>query len=43
VRPSQSRPEMGSVRNRMTTFNQKDEPVLSFTALALMRRRPPSA
>ena len=40
VRPSQSRPEMGSVRNRMTTFNQKDEPVLSFTALALMRRRP---
>lgn len=43
VRPSQSRPEMGSVRNRMTTFNQKDEPVLSFTALALMRRRAPSA
>ena len=40
VRPSQSRPEMGSVRNRMTTFNQHDEPVLSFTALALMRRRP---
>jgi acyl dehydratase len=40
VRPSQSRPEMGSVRNSMTTFNQHDEPVLRFTALALMRRRP---
>ncbi|MDV3455495.1 MaoC family dehydratase [Sphingomonas sp. HF-S4] len=40
VRPSRSRPEMGSVRNRMTTFNHKDEPVLSFTAIALMRRRP---
>jgi acyl dehydratase len=24
----------------MTTFNQHDEPVLRFTALALMRRRP---
>jgi acyl dehydratase len=42
VRPSQSRPEMGSVRNRMTTFNQHGEPVLRFTALALMRRRPAS-
>jgi len=40
VRPSQSKPGMGSVRNRMTTFNQKDEPVLRFIALALMRRRP---
>lgn len=37
---SQSRPEMGSLRNRMTVFNQHDEPVLRFTALALMRRRP---
>jgi acyl dehydratase len=36
---SQSRPEMGSLRNRMTVFNQNDEPVLRFTALALIRRR----
>lgn len=40
VRPSQSRPDMGSLRSQMTTFNQHDEPVLRFTALALMRRRP---
>jgi acyl dehydratase len=40
VRPSQSRPDMGSVKNRMTTFNQHDEPVLRFIALGLMRRRP---
>ncbi len=40
---SQSRPEMGSLRNRMTVFNQHDEPVLRFTALALMRRRPSNA
>ena len=40
VRPSKSRPGMGSIRNRMTTFNQHDEPVLRFIALALMRTRP---
>jgi acyl dehydratase len=40
VRPSQSRPDMGSVRSQMTTYNQHDEPVLRFTAIALMRRRP---
>jgi len=40
VRPSTSRPEMGSVKSRTTTFNQKDEPVLRFTAIALIRRRP---
>lgn len=40
VRPSQSKPHMGSVRSRMTTFNQDDEPVLRFVALALMRTRP---
>jgi acyl dehydratase len=39
-RASASRPEMGSVRSRMTTFNQHDEPVLRFVALGLVRRRP---
>ena len=39
-RESRSRPEMGSTRNRMTVFNQHGEPVMSFTALGLMRRRP---
>ena len=39
VTPSRSRPEMGSLRTQMTTYNQKDEPVLRFVALALMARR----
>lgn len=39
-RESRSRPDMGSTRNQMTVFNQHDEPVLRFTALGLMRRRP---
>ena len=40
VKPSRSRPEMGSVRTQMTTFNQHDEPVVRFIALALLARRP---
>jgi len=40
VTPSRSRPEMGSLKSRTTTYNQQDEPALRFTALALMRRRP---
>ncbi|MBB4840546.1 acyl dehydratase [Sphingomonas kyeonggiensis] len=40
VTPSRSRPEMGSFKNQTTTFNQHDEPVLRFTGLVLMRRRP---
>lgn len=39
-RASASRPEMGSLRSQMTTFNQHDEPVLRFVAIALVRRRP---
>jgi len=40
VRPSRSRPEMGSIRSQMRTFNQNDEPVLSFISLGLLRTRP---
>lgn len=40
VTPSRSRPEMGSVRSRMTTFNQDDVPVLSFISLGLIGRKP---
>jgi acyl dehydratase len=40
VNPSRSRPDMGSMRTQTTTYNQHDEPVLRFVALALMRRRP---
>ncbi|MGC6400768.1 MaoC family dehydratase [Sphingomonas sp. FW199] len=39
-RPSASRPEMGSVRTRMTVFNQDDVPVLSFISISLLRTRP---
>ncbi|MCH7861713.1 MaoC family dehydratase [Sphingomonas sp. NPDC092331] len=40
VKPSRSRPDMGSMRTQTTTYNQHGEPVLRFIALALMRRRP---
>jgi acyl dehydratase len=39
-RESRSRPEMGSLRSQTTVFNQHDEPVMQFTAIVLMRRRP---
>lgn len=39
-RESRSRPDMGSTRSQMTVFNQDNQPVLRFTALVLMRRRP---
>lgn len=37
---SRSRPEMGIVRNRVTLFNQKDEPVLTMIPIAMWRTRP---
>lgn len=40
VTPSRSKPAIGSFRSRVTTFNQDDEPVLRFTSIVLMRRRP---
>jgi len=39
ARPSQTKP-IGILRTRLTTFNQHDEPVLSFIATALIGRRP---
>jgi acyl dehydratase len=38
--PSRSKPEIGSYRSAVTTFNQHDEPVLRFTSIVLIRRRP---
>jgi acyl dehydratase len=38
--PSRSRPEMGSFRTEMTVTNQNDEPVMTFTSIVLIRRRP---
>ena len=42
TRASNSRPDMGSVRSRMTVLNQNDAPVMSFVAIGLYRRRPQS-
>ena len=39
TRASSSRPDMGSVKSRMTVFNQKDEPVMRYVPIVLYRRR----
>jgi acyl dehydratase len=39
-RVSQSRPEMGSYRSKMTVLNQHDVPVMTFTSIGLIRTRP---
>ncbi|MEC3911152.1 MaoC family dehydratase [Sphingobium sp. CR2-8] len=39
-RPSQSRPEMGIVRNKVTILNQDDKPVLTMIPIAMWRTRP---
>ena len=41
-RASNSRPEMGSFRSRMTVFNQDDVRVMSFVSIGLIRTRPAS-
>jgi acyl dehydratase len=38
--PSRSKPDLGSYRSEMTITNQHDEPVLRFTSIVLIRRRP---
>ncbi|HEY0111834.1 MAG TPA: MaoC family dehydratase [Allosphingosinicella sp.] len=40
VRPSRSKPDIGSFRSATTVTNQHDQPVMSFTSIVLMRRRP---
>lgn len=37
---SRSRPDLGSFRSEVTVTNQHDEPVLRFTSIVLIRRRP---
>jgi acyl dehydratase len=37
---SRSRPEMGIVRNKVTIYNQHDEPVLTMIPIAMWRTRP---
>ena len=38
--PSRSKPEIGSVRTQTIVTNQHDVPVMTFTSIVLMRRRP---
>ncbi len=38
--PSRSRPEIGSFRSNTVVTNQDDAPVLRFTSIVLIRRRP---
>jgi acyl dehydratase len=40
VTPSRSKPDIGSFRSTMVTYNQDDQPVLTFTSIVLIRRRP---
>ena len=40
VRPSRSKPDLGSYRSTVSVFNQHDEPVLRFTSIVLIARRP---
>jgi acyl dehydratase len=40
TRPSRSKPEIGSFRTKTTVTNQDDVPVMRFTSIVLMRRRP---
>ena len=37
---SRSKPEMGSFRSDMIVTNQDDQPVMTFTSIVLIRRRP---
>jgi acyl dehydratase len=41
VRPSRSKPDIGSFRSATTVTNQDGVEVLTFTSIVLMRRRPP--
>jgi acyl dehydratase len=38
--PSRSKPEIGSFRSATVVVNQDDVPVLTFTSIVLIRRRP---
>jgi len=38
--PSRSRPEIGSFRTHTTVSNQDGDPVMTFTSIVLIRRKP---
>lgn len=40
VRPSRSKPDIGTVHSDITVFNQNNEPVMTMKSIGLVRRRP---
>ena len=40
VRPSRSKPDIGSFRTAVTVLNQDDAKVMTYTSIVLIRRRP---
>ncbi|HEY0116317.1 MAG TPA: MaoC family dehydratase [Allosphingosinicella sp.] len=40
LKPSRSKPDLGSFRSNVTVFNHHDEPVMRMTSIVLVRRRP---
>lgn len=40
LRPSNSKPNLGSFRSNMTAYNQDGTPVMRMTSIVLVRRRP---
>jgi acyl dehydratase len=40
TRPSQSKPHIGSIRTETVVTNQDDVPVMRYTSIVLMQRRP---
>ena len=43
TRPSRSKPDIGSFRTRTTVTNQDGVPVMTYSSIVLMRRRPAGA
>ena len=40
LRPSQSKPDLGSFKSNVTVYNQDEVPVMRMTSIVLVRRRP---
>jgi acyl dehydratase len=40
LRPSNSKPDLGSFKSDVTVYNQHEQPVMRMTSIVLVRRRP---
>ncbi|WP_184069740.1 MaoC/PaaZ C-terminal domain-containing protein [Sphingosinicella soli] len=43
IRPSRSKPDIGTVHSDITVFNQSDAPVMTMKSIGLLKRRPAEA